>query len=106
MTGRVALQLPAEPLDIVRFEDGWRPGRRDAHSQGSANHFRPLRLRLTEIRRRWNEFEPLSDHPLSAMFVRPPHDWLISCKRPVRTYGPLLPLGASGAGGAPRRPRL
>ncbi len=29
-----------------------------------------------------------------------PNEWLISCKRPVRTYGPLLPLGASDAGGA------
>ena len=27
-------------------------------------------------------------------------EWLISCKRPEITYGPLLPLGGAGAGGA------
>jgi len=37
---------------------------------------------------------------------RPPNEWLISCKRPVKTYGPLSPLGGTDAGGARRRPRL
>jgi len=35
-----------------------------------------------------------------------PNDRLISCKRPVRTYGPLSPLGGPDADGARRRPRL
>jgi hypothetical protein len=34
------------------------------------------------------------------------NDGLISCKRPVTTYGPLLPLEGPDAGGAPPRPRL
>jgi len=40
------------------------------------------------------------------MLVRLPNDRLISCKRLEITYGPLSPLGGSGAGGATRRPRL
>jgi hypothetical protein len=39
-------------------------------------------------------------------WVKPPNEMLISCKRLVRTYGPLLPLGGADSGGAPRRPRL
>jgi hypothetical protein len=35
-----------------------------------------------------------------------PNEWLISCKRPVTTYGPLPPLGASDANGTRPRPRL
>jgi hypothetical protein len=35
-----------------------------------------------------------------------PNEWLISCKRSVKTYGPLSSLGGAHAGGAWRRPRL
>jgi hypothetical protein len=42
----------------------------------------------------------------TKMLARPLNEMLISCKRPVRTYGPLLPLGGSDAGGAPAGPRL
>jgi hypothetical protein len=40
------------------------------------------------------------------MLVLPPNGMLISCKRPVRTYGPLSSPGGSDAGGARRPPRL
>jgi hypothetical protein len=47
-------------------------------------------------------------HPSSSveMFVLMPNEMLISCKRPVKTYGPLSPLGGCDAGGARRRPCL
>jgi hypothetical protein len=38
--------------------------------------------------------------------VHPPNGWLIGCKRPVKTYGPLSLLGGWHAGGAGLRPRL
>jgi hypothetical protein len=40
------------------------------------------------------------------VFVCRSNDMLISCKRHVKTYGPLSLLGGPQAGGARRRPRL
>ena len=43
---------------------------------------------------------PKRCHPAPKLVQRPPNGWLISCKRPVKTYGPYRRAGGSATNGA------